>query len=274
MLIALIILFSSLTQASFPPDYPWLESRLDYYEIGPDENRGSEVDEDNFNLVINRVFKLYEEDAPKLGRQMKIEIADWQQPYFSAWAIDHGDDLYSINFWGGFARLPDMTIRGFVLTTCHEVGHILGGSPYHLSKHHKNMSSEGQADYFASALCFKAYNQIFPFSLVRDLDPYAIGKCYEKFQTGVEFEECLQVAQAGLDLSRVLAFLGDVHNPLFSTPSLSISETTLFDSYPTVQCRLDTYLAGASSRFNIKSLLQSQDKHLRPECWFKTDQPE
>lgn len=55
----------------------------------------------------------------------------------------------------------EMTEDAFLVTVCHELGHLLGGAPYHGQKIYKYraFSSEDQADKFSASKCLK---RVFP----------------------------------------------------------------------------------------------------------------
>lgn len=233
--------------------------KINFSQITTDEDYGSLVTEQSFYTTISKAYSLYFESAKNSGKNLIIKTLDWKTPYFSAWANKENDNTYSINFWGGLARLPYMTNAALALTACHEIGHILGGAPFIKIQSMSHMSSEGQADYFAAALCLKKYDRTFKLEIETETDPYITSRCYTKFSETSDFETCLKVAIAGVSLARALAFLSDFTGLDVSDPSsLEVSET-LFNSYPDVQCRLDTFMAAA---------LSSPDADLRPKCWF------
>ena len=248
---------------------PGIDQEDKAWSIGPEENLGSEVTRQIFYEVIHKVHSLYVHHGHEQGRDMIIGVSDWDYPHFSAWAREE-DKHFTINFWGGFARIPTMTVKGFILTACHEVGHILGGHPRVKIKDSKNMSAEGQSDYFATALCMKKYFTTYSDEIesANELNPNAASKCYEKFPNNQEqMELCLNVAKAGQDFSAVLTYVRDTDNHIsYDTPSQTVVGETLFNSYPTIQCRLDTYLAGALTTYNHDG---TSSEDLRPSCWFK-----
>lgn len=244
------------------------------YEILASEDLGSEIKEKNFHQIINNVYALYAATGAKLRRPFVISTADWQKPYFSAWAAyNESQNLYSINFWGGFARIPSMTESAFALTVCHEIGHIIGGAPYHKSQHNNHMSAEGQSDFFASALCFKKYALNYDLPVPTEQNPYGTALCYDKFKNeNAQFELCLQTLKAGNDLAKVLVFTSfrDIE-VAYDTPSNEVVDQTNTDGYPSIQCRLDTFMRGSLAKYNAKHINLSDEAELRPECWFKNE---
>jgi len=231
------------------------KANIGYWQVLPDENLGSTVSQDSFNQIIKNIFAFYQLESAQKGRVLVVKTSDWNTSYFSAWANRETDGSFSINFWGGLARLPFMNDAAFTLTACHEIGHILGGKPMVKIPSLSHMSSEGQSDYFASTECMKKYDLKFGIEEAQNVDPFITSLCYDKFSDEKEFETCLKIAAAGISLSRNLSLLSGVDEAHADTPSHDIVKATIFDSYPSVQCRLDTFIAGALSE-------------KRPACWY------
>lgn len=233
-------------------------------KIEPDEDLGSTVTEADFYEIVGKVYSLYFQNT--LNRQITVKTLDWKNPYISAWALEEKPDEFSINFWGGFARLPGMTRRAFALTVCHEIGHIIGGAPHHKIKDFQKLSAEGQSDFFASARCFKKYIEEFGDELeVTALSPLALDQCRAQFQDTIQQELCYSTAKAGQDLTAVLSYLSPNTLASFETPSSDIVAETLFDSYPSVQCRMDTFLVGALQAYPFTG----NESLVKPACWFR-----
>lgn len=259
-LLLFIFCFSAFADTT-PLDQAAKEQR-NSWAIEVDEDLGSEVTQESFYEIIGKVFALYRDND--LNRKFELGIVDWQIPYMSAWAFE-ANDIFTINFWGGFARIPGMTDRAMALTVCHEIGHILGGSPYHLKGESKNMSIEGQSDFFAASTCMKKY--LTHYSIKEEvvgLHVLAASKCFEKFSDGSERDNCFEIAKSGQDLANVFTFLNPEQVFSFETPSQLVVSETLFNSYPSIQCRLDTFLAGALAPYPLP-----EGEDLRPACWFK-----
>lgn len=156
-----------------------------------------------------------------------------------------GEVTHFIFFFGGLARMPEVTVQGAALILCHELGHGIGGAPF---KDGTKTSVEGQADYFATRDCLSKVlaNQFF-FQEVAPMDPLNICTtelCRHIF-AGIQSELAVindnnpeQAAQFGQTDATIVNAVNT--NPWF---------------YPSNQCRLDTMIAGA---------LQKE----RPRCWW------
>lgn len=170
------------------------------------------------------------------------------------------------------------TLRAFRLGLCHEVGHYLGGPPYlqidntsiHATLNQIPLSTEGQADYFAS-FCLKKYYrslQIKSPELDQKSLPEVLDFCREN-------PECEYIASAALDLVNYINVKNSPNQPiLFNSYSETQPSNRTLDrqkEYPTLNCRLLTFLSGAlcENDFNESHPSGCQSgRGARPECWF------
>ncbi len=126
--------------------------------------------------------------------------------------IVKNNQLIVLSVWGGMMAHPLMTSETFLLLLCHEVGHLLGGSPLKARDHWS--STEGQADYYSTAKCARRMG----------------------LQEG-------QVIDGALNLSRIYAQVTSEPAPKLDRSDSTRPVRTNY-GYPPVQCRLDTLLAG------------------------------
>jgi hypothetical protein len=166
----------------------------------------------------------------------------------------------TVNMYGGLARREEVTPEGFALVLCHELGHAYGGAP--LISTWNNMSAEGQSDWYGAKECLR---KVLPNLEENDqsyanVTPYVEEKCAGIAEVdSVDYKVCLRSMSAGVSLGKLLATLKKVDVPQFDTPDLTIAEETML-SYPkTIQCRFDSYIAGA---LNLD----------RPACWYKAEE--
>ncbi len=268
-LIAILTLFSALAHTHVTKS-----QNSQNYQILPHENLGSEVNEKSFNFIAKEAYRLYLTEAARQKRPMIIKTLDWQTSYFSAWANhDAKTGLYEINFWGGFARLPDMTKRAFIFTACHELGHLLGGTPRITIKGMTQMSTEGQSDLFAAASCYKTFilNNPDYVEAPTQLNPHAAAMCFEKFRDD-DFNQnlCMDTMQAARDFTIAINYVNrNEDRPHFDTPDPRVVERTL-DSYPSLQCRMDIAMNGALMTY-MGTIISIKDLEDRKPCWFKAE---
>jgi len=153
--------------------------------------------------------------------------SQWDVDWINALAYVTEEGAH-IAMFGGMARAPYMDRDGLELILCHELGHHLAGPP--LKKKSAWASAEGQADYFATNSCLK--------ELWKD-DP-------ENFKA--------RSLEASKNVIKMIAVVSEDVLPDIATPDPLIVQETELD-YPSLQCRLDTFVAGT---FNSS----------RPKCWY------
>ena len=225
------------------------------HEVG-DKNLNRGITESEFNLAIQvALTKMTPEVKKHLDKKLIIE-GRWMDGTIDAYATRDDDNNAVIVMNGGLARHPGMTFNAFLVLICHEVGHHLGGAPKILrgnSGLRSWSSAEGQADYYATSKCLPTF-----------------------FDTLYDLKE--SVTSASLTVSKVFASLmKGTQEPQLGNIDSSTVATTIY-THPKPQCRLDTYLAGASCEIdpdvpfdavNPQIGACTRDKGIRPSCWFQ-----
>jgi len=199
---------------------------------------------------------------------------DWSNPYLGA-GTTFFDNTYSVILWGGMVRATGSDFEVLSVILCHELGHILGGTPY--QRFGENApedwsSAEGQADWFAATKCLPKVFQNF-----KDTDLINKSSGSTSVQNCRKTENpslCQWIRSASQKFSD---FLFEHYTKLDGTsarPSLIVDapevvEKTIVGSYPSPQCRLDTLKRGAicaASSFTNESCQ-------RPACWYAEGSP-
>lgn len=160
---------------------------------------------------------------PELPANHELVIrVDSLNPRINADINKIGNEIV-IQIMGGMLRHPEMKPDVLQLLLCHELGHLLGGPP--LKSRNGWSSTEGQADYYTGLACARLLG----------------------------FDE-LTFSDAALKLTSIYAQV--VREP---TPQLNRCDDRIADrinyGYPSVQCRLDTLIAG-------------WNQQERPRCWY------
>lgn len=233
-------------QSNFAPENDlWMEDSLE---------AASGITKEEFNKVIDVAVEAYAPIAKQNREQIQVN-RKWDDSTVNA-NVRRSGGVVQINMFGGLARRSEVTVDGFALVLCHELGHAYAGAPYIQAS--SKMSAEGMADYYGNSACMDNVLALrLEDSPSTAVTPYIEKKCSEKSQIGSnDFNICARELAAGQSLGNLLAVLMKEKVPNFETPDATVVKKTEL-SYPkTVQCRLDTYHAGALDL-------------ARPACWFK-----
>jgi hypothetical protein len=244
--------------------------------------------EETFNLIVKRIEDLYSPTVKSLGADLTINKL-WNDPTRNANA-EKLDKKWVVNVYGGMFRHKDMTEDGFALVVCHEVGHLLGGAPF-LNNQVFDLSVEGQADYWGSAICLKKYFNEFPEDNIHLKPSIAKTKCDSEFVNDEhEKNNCYRGVLAGFSLATFLAHNDGTKEIDTNESASGIKLKYTYQDHPEAQCRMDTYLAGTlctvpdtTDAFEEKLLQdklvtdllcqndqtgQFEDK--RPTCWYNS----
>ncbi|MGE3974634.1 MAG: hypothetical protein AB7F59_08925 [Bdellovibrionales bacterium] len=250
VLIGLLLLVSAPSQATILPENDLhLQDNVD---------AAANMTEAQFIAVTDAIVAIW---APLAQRHGATLVANklWTNPTVNANANQRGN-VWTINMYGGLARRPEVTLEGYALVVCHELGHHFGGYPFY-PPNLPWASSEGQADYFATQICGKMIweKAIFGRFNLRTVNPYIRAKCDSNYTRNWERRVCYRNIAAGHSLATLLAAASrEKTPPKFETPSQA-KVTATYHYHPQAQCRLDTYIQGALCKamfdiINIPSL--------------------
>ena len=225
------------------------------YQVLTTDKTTSTVTQTSFTTIPHLIYALHLSDLQKIKATARVTL-DWEKPYFTAWANRESENNYTLNFWGGLARIPGMNDEAFAITACHELGHILGGAPRIKIKEFLWSSAEGQSDYYATSVCMKNYLKTKKLTVPKTLSETAFTLCRTTYANETDFLICLNTNKGIEGFASMLEHLSQYKEVLdIATPSKKRVKVTTFDSYPDIQCRIDTLLQG--------SLGQK-----RPSCWY------
>lgn len=247
------------------------------------------MSEDNYHRLVDKVENTYRPIIEALGKDFTVN-RDWENDKVNAQAKKEGNN-FIINTFGGLARFESMTDDAFLLVTCHEIGHLIGGAP--TIKPFNIASSEGQADYFATLKCMrKVIRGENHKDIIGDsrLHPLVLSECYESFNPNnkdnkddsEDYLICLRTSLANKAMARTFKLLGDLETlPKFDTPDPYERMFILFNGYPNAQCRLDTLLAGSICNADLSESVHMElynkgvcstpngdTRGVRPRCWY------
>jgi len=214
-------------------------------------NAETGIQESTFNQIINAAADSYQAEATQRNERLIIHKR-WTDKTVNAnvsRSAKYGGAV-TINMFGGLARRQEMTPAGFAIVLCHELGHAYAGKPFvHVPT---ELSAEGMADWYSTRHCLKRVWERVP----------RLQEMSQSYEGYIE-ENCIpddSLCRNGLEgahgLTKLLDFLlGSEEIASFETPDPTVVTRTVL-SYPaTVQCRLDSYVAGVFGQ-------------AKPRCWF------
>lgn len=222
------------------------------------------VNETDFKSVNEIVLGIY---TPIIAEKFNssVELKEYYHNFGGAFVRDSvrkllGEQRFILTLTGNIPNFDGMNIAGYALVACHELGHIMGGEPRQRTALDGWSSVEGQADYFATNTCMWGYVKTLPLpELGKDLDDKMVHLCYKKFSPDINSaQDCLKIL-AGIDAMAQYfnrSYKNDTVVSINKKDS-SLVERTM-QKYPSLQCRVDTWMAGL---FN----------EARPGCWFKSE---
>ena len=239
------------------------------------------ITREDSDIILNRLQELYQREASLLHAELRIlsRWADYRVQASARKLID--GTFWVVNVYGGLPRHQLTTTHSFTLAVCHELGHFFGGLPYSGINLYP---SEGQADYWGALKCLKKYLLLYPSERVVDVElPSNVRqKCHTIYNSSSEEEQiCLRVALSGYQLAQMFLSIKEENNRIdFSTPDPLVVSQTNYSSYPSTQCRLDSYLAAALCPMDPYIDVSDDDWErgvcdlemfpmgVRPACWF------
>ncbi|MFL5815202.1 MAG: ImmA/IrrE family metallo-endopeptidase [Bdellovibrionia bacterium] len=214
------------------------------------------------SFPVEKVFEsIALPEVSALGLTFEIEHDADNPEYFGGCSLNRPH--YSITIGADLVKKPGFTQDAYASILCHELGHLLGGAPRKDSSENSWSSTEGQADYYAASVCMKKMMSATPI-VASDLEKLsradrdlAHALCAGKYPDAPSRDICVRTIDAGVVLLR------DIYEwikyPGLPQPSLDQHAKPLAPgekiNYPSLQCRLDTIVAGALGK-------------PRPACWF------
>jgi hypothetical protein len=238
--------------------------------------------------IFEEVRQIYEPVSASSHRKFRIVIKTESPAVAASVEREATEDRLIVH--QGFLQSPKLTADSLRITLCHELGHLFAGAPRsHAPTGWEGplapdglsyFSSEGQSDYYASAVCFRRLAALggSPGAGTREsrgvVPASVLTFCNQVWgDTSPESGICQRAAVGGFEFLRM-----NFEFPIsFETPDLSVAPEVMRDYYPARQCRLDTILAGALCRdernfvwdFSRDELSEcSSQVGRRPRCWF------
>ncbi len=255
--------------------------------------------------LLTRVAALYQDHAvasTPAGTGKFTWKGLWDDATVDARAEFHDGPTWAIAVTGGLLTSEEMTTDAFAAIICHETGHLVGGFPFKyrpiesIARNGTVSAAEAQADYFATQDCLPrlwAGDTATNAAAFDTLDPTARARCTAAFGDLASQQICARSLLAALQMGRWLVSRNPGNTyPQLDTPDASEVSITRYDGYPSLQCRVDTLVAGAqcsvkhtgtgipglmapygefsyASEAAARSFACQSGPGARPRCWFQ-----
>ena len=261
--------------------------------------RDANMTQQEFNAVIAKANAFYKPIVQSHGGKLVIN-GKWTDDTLNANASQFFG-TWNVNMYGGLARHPEMTLDGFAMVLCHELGHHLAGFTFRKGFGGFGgtwAANEGQSDYYAAHSCARELwvDELETNASFRGKLPAIVAQqCDNIWKTTEEQDLCYRINAGGESLARVLSALKEEPvAPSFETPDAN-KVNAIDDSHPDAQCRLDTTYAASlcasdfdpmvipgkkfedqfgkqaeqeASQYTCREISNFTDG-IRPRCWFK-----
>lgn len=224
----------------------------------------AEMDRLSFEKINHLIIDTY---APVVAHKYHaiLELKELWHDFGGAFKVDSaqkpmGEPRFVITLTGQIPHNPHMNADGYAIVACHEIGHIVGGSPYQNRRLTMWSAVEGQADYYATNECMWHYvKRTKQENSPKSVDDQSAALCQGFYGTNLEkFEGCLRIISGIIAFRDYFNSTTSYANPvsLWRYDPRVVKET--LNKYPSNQCRIDTMIAGL---LNIE----------KPKCWHRAE---
>lgn len=226
---------------------------------------------EKYHSVLDTFIKIYSPVIARRGGTFHI-LRDFKDGSVNAWAWRIADE-YHLEVPGGMSKYYLISEEGFITTICHEIGHLLGGSP--TKGRRGNISVEGQSDYFSTSKCLER--------MLAEITPYQdlkVDEEVERICTDSNSQNCRRALNGMKSLTSYYAKIEKVEFPSLFKDSPRVVRSTL-KTHPKSQCRLDTMKRAYFCPVDRDEEFSFEDQkigacHLnyfpefaRPKCWYR-----
>lgn len=229
----------------------------------------------------DNITEVYSHEISEKGFQFKVVFTDKSDTGVASINPRLGPTLYIAN---RLLKLKPLNQNHMYKVLCHELGHVLGGAPYievNLDDS-SEMSTEGQADYFAASKCLKRIfaNQI-------ENEKYVTSQISSSQLKRIKKWDCLsaqcqRIAHVSYQVFKILSPKQFVSLRRIVLPEVELTRLEMY--HPSSQCRLETMIRGALCPIPAHIPFapynqakgschrdQIEESHIhgaRPRCWF------
>lgn len=201
------------------------------------------ISEPAFHAVLDQIELRYLPEFYFFNASLVVNRF-WNDATVNAYAHRTGSQ-WIVDMYGGLARRPEITVDGFTLVACHEVGHHLGGYFFYTNPGNEWAAAEGEADTYATQACARYLWRSDPENArIAQAAPASVrAQCDAAWATLNDRDLCARIALASKSTADLFASLEGTSVSFDTHDSRIVARTNT--AHPAAQCRLDTYVAGA-----------------------------
>lgn len=230
----------------------------------------AEVSFEQSQVIVNIMLKEYTPEMKAANSVLHVnEVPQGASPDFF-WGIPtvragygsyYDGDIrhHYLTVYGGYGKLPFMTVDTLAATFCHELGHGIGGAPSKDNGERWTSSTEGQSDYFAYRSCLKRIFKHYAgeAKTLKPVSAYTDQLCKSEYSAKEDLAFCTRAFHS-LEIEKQYFKYHSGTETNYETPDKTVVSATDLHAefYPSPQCRLDTMIAGVLAK-------------PRPACWYK-----
>ncbi len=225
--------------------------------------------------MAHSAFTVFERAYPKERIIFEIQNTD----SVNAYASFDDNDFPLVSISTGLLKESLIDLDTIALIICHEVGHFYGGSPKQFRGRSTKLSwssAEGQADFYATAVCAKKIFPLLP-KVVQTKELGESSKVENELLDICKSEECLRIGLASYKLASIYAKIKFWDQVI----SLKNKDRTISNKinrgHPNPQCRFDTMILGVlcdkthiQNQGENPSLSCADSRYKRPTCWYRS----
>jgi hypothetical protein len=214
--LSLILILSALTGTAFgcgQDNDGFLPENTMQIPVGAKSAGG--LTEAQFNTVISKIEAIYAPVVASRGGKLKI-ARKWTDATVNANATQFFGS-WNVNMYGGLARHEKITMDGFSLVLCHELGHHMGGAPKVGNLLMRWASNEGESDYWATLKCLRTvwWNDNNEVIISKRKIPSALTEaCSKAHGDKAERAICIRGGMAGASVAALLKLISQLRTEL------------------------------------------------------------
>lgn len=220
----------------------------------------------DFNFLIKSISAIFASEVADLSATLTFTLKQDPTGKPNAYASKRENNIWEVTIISTLLELDQISTSSLAMILCHEIGHFIGGKPYVIGRRltpavvqraPKNMSAEGQADFFAAQICFPALINEYP-EIINQVNFYPVNQIAVKDCQNEICKKSIHTSYETILVYQELMKQLGAHESFFGHLKNETSDRTLnfVSEYPTLDCRFETFVNAITGA------------EMRPSCWF------